>query len=98
MNRAAAAGRMRVEKETRLSALINGNGEAGMLVLSRAMEVAVEKAQAHGFGIVGTHHTATSTGALGYYAEKVRTSRAAAILLQQRRGGFCCWRGAEAKA
>ena len=42
-----------------------------MLVLSRAMDTAVAKAREHGVGIVGTHHTATSTGALGYYAEKV---------------------------
>jgi hypothetical protein len=74
MNRAPTAGRMAVEKETRLSALLNGNGEAGMLVLSRAMDMAVAKAKEHGFGVVGTHHTATSTGALGYYAEKVCSS------------------------
>lgn len=61
-----------IEKETRLSALINGSGEAGMLVLSRATTLALDKAREHGFGIVGTHHTSTSTGALGYYAEKVR--------------------------
>ena len=72
MNRSATAGQITTEKETRLSALLNGNNQAGMLVLSKAMDMAVEKAKAHGFGIVGTNHTSTSTGALGFYAEQVR--------------------------
>jgi LDH2 family malate/lactate/ureidoglycolate dehydrogenase len=71
MNRSATAGTITTEKETRLSALLNGNNQAGMLVLHKAMEMAVEKAKAHGFGIVGTNHTSTSTGALGFYAEQV---------------------------
>lgn len=83
MNRAPAAGRMQVERETPLSALINGNGDAGMLVLSRATDMAVEKARQHGFGIVGTHHTATSTGALGYYAERAAAAGLVAIVLAQ---------------
>ena len=40
-----------------------------MVVLHEAMEIASEKAKAHGFGICGTNNTSTSTGALGYYAE-----------------------------
>lgn len=71
MNRAAAAAPIAVERETRLSALLNGNAQAGMLVLHRAMTMAVEKAKSAGFGIVGTNNTSTSTGALGYYAEQV---------------------------
>lgn len=54
-----------VEKETRLSALINGNNSAGMLVLHKATQMAIERARGQGFGIVGTNHTPSSTGALG---------------------------------
>ena len=57
------------EHETMLSANLNGGKNAGMVVLHRAMQIAAEKAEAHGFGICGTNNTSTSTGALGYYAE-----------------------------
>ncbi|GBF88229.1 cystathionine beta-lyase [Raphidocelis subcapitata] len=83
MNRTPTAGRMRVERDTKLSALLDGAGEAGMLVLSRATEMAAEKARSHGFGIVGTHGTSTSTGALGYYAEKIAASGLIGIVLAQ---------------
>lgn len=83
MNRSAAAGPILVERETRLSALINGNNQAGMLVLHRAMTMAVEKAKSAGFGIVGTNHTCTSTGALGFYAEQVAKQGLIGIVLAQ---------------
>ncbi len=54
-----------IEKETRLSAVINGNNTAGMLVLHQATQMAVARAKDQGFGIVGTNHTPSSTGALG---------------------------------
>lgn len=60
-----------VEHETMLSACLNGNKNAGMVVLSQAMDVAAKKAAEHGFGICGTNNTSTSTGALGYYAENL---------------------------
>ena len=59
------------EHETKLSANLNGNKNAGMVVLHGAMEIAVQKAQTHGFGICGTNNTSTSTGALGFYAEQI---------------------------
>ena len=60
---------VRREHETTLSACLDGGKNAGMVVLHEAMEIASEKAKAHGFGICGTNNTSTSTGALGYYAE-----------------------------
>ncbi|KAI8467050.1 MAG: Malate/L-lactate dehydrogenase, partial [Monoraphidium minutum] len=97
MNKSPTAGRMQARRpaaatrawerggglETSLSALINGHGQQGMLVLSRATDMAVAKAREHGFGIVGTHHTATSTGALGYYAEKVAAEGLIGIVIAQ---------------
>ena len=63
-----AAGEMTVAKETKLSALIDGAWNQGMVVMSRATEIAISKAKAHGFGIVGTRRTNSPTGAIGYYA------------------------------
>jgi len=72
-----------VEKETRLSAVINGNNTAGMIVLHKAVQLAIERAQAHGFGIVGTHHTSTSTGAIGYYADLIGQKGLIGMVLAQ---------------
>ncbi|PNH04783.1 Glyoxalase domain-containing protein 4 [Tetrabaena socialis] len=72
-----------VEKETRLSALINGNNSPGMLVLKKAALMAVERAKAQGFGIVGTNHTASSTGALGYYVDLISRQGLIGIVLAQ---------------
>ena len=62
------AGKIKVIKETKLSALLDGNQNMGMVVMDRAMNIALEKAKKYGFGIVGTNNTCTSTGAIGYYA------------------------------
>lgn len=63
-----AAGAIIIVKETKLSALLDGNWNQGMVVLSRATQLALDKARASGFGIVGTQRTNSPTGAIGYYA------------------------------
>ncbi len=63
-----AAGEIAIVKETKLSALLDGGWNQGMVVLSRATQLAIDKARAHGFGIVGTKRTNSPTGAIGYYA------------------------------
>ncbi len=60
-----------VTKETKLSVLLNGNNNMGMVVMKYAMEKALKKAKKHGFGIAGTYNTNTSTGAIGYYANEI---------------------------
>jgi LDH2 family malate/lactate/ureidoglycolate dehydrogenase len=61
---------IKVLHETKLSALIDGGRNQGMVAMHRALEMALEKAREHGFGIVGTNNTTTSTGAIGYFASK----------------------------
>ena len=63
-----AAGEITVVKDSKLSALLDGSWNQGMVVLSRATQLTIDKAQAHGFGIVGTQRTNSPTGAIGYYA------------------------------
>ncbi|MCY4063118.1 MAG: Ldh family oxidoreductase [Chloroflexi bacterium] len=63
-----AAGEIKVIKDTKLSALIDGGWNQGMVVVARATGLAIEKAQAHGFGIVGTRRSNSPTGAIGYFA------------------------------
>ena len=63
-----AAGEIKIVKETKLSALLDGAWNQGMVVLSRATQLALDKARTSGFGIVGTKRTNSPTGAIGYYA------------------------------
>jgi L-2-hydroxycarboxylate dehydrogenase (NAD+) len=58
-------------KETKLSALLDGGHNTGMVLLKYAAELALTKAREHGFGIVSTYNTNSSTGAIGYYADAI---------------------------
>jgi L-2-hydroxycarboxylate dehydrogenase (NAD+) len=65
------AGPITIEKETVLSAKINGNQNQAMVVVKKALDVVLEKAKAGGIGIVGTFNTSTSSGAIGYVASEI---------------------------
>jgi len=58
-------------RETKLSALLDGGKNSGMVVVNYAMKLAIQKASEHGIGIVGTNNTNSSTGAIGYYASQI---------------------------
>ena len=60
-----------VIKDTKLSALLDGGRNSGMVVVTHAMNIAIQKASEHGVGIVGTNNTNSSTGAIGYYASQI---------------------------
>ena len=64
-------GPIRVAHETALSARLDGARQHGMLVLNDAVDRALEKANTSGFGIVGSYNTASSTGAIGYFAGRI---------------------------
>jgi LDH2 family malate/lactate/ureidoglycolate dehydrogenase len=65
------AGEITVELETPISARINGNRNHAMVVVRKAMDIVVAKAQKSGFGIAGTFNTNTSSGAIGYFAAEL---------------------------
>lgn len=64
------AGEIVIEKETPISARINGMRNHAMLVAGKAVEAVKEKAKKNGFAIAGTFNTNTSSGAIGYYASR----------------------------
>jgi delta1-piperideine-2-carboxylate reductase len=61
---------IRVEDKTTVSALVHGGDNVGYLVAWKAMEVAIERAKAHGIAVIGSNST-WYTGMLSYYAERI---------------------------
>lgn len=61
----------KIVKETPVSALFDGSKTHAMLVMNLLTETAIEKAKKSGVGIVGNFNTSESTGALGYYVNKI---------------------------
>jgi LDH2 family malate/lactate/ureidoglycolate dehydrogenase len=63
-------GPITVVRETEVSAVINGNNNTGYLVVPRATRIAIEKAKAKGFALVGVYNSRYS-GRNGAYLEKI---------------------------
>ena len=69
---------IRIEHETPVSARMDGGNYPGFYAVYRATELALEKAQASRFAIVGMHNSWLS-GRSAYYAEKIARAGFAAI-------------------
>ena len=61
----------KVERDTKLSQLIDAGANPAPLAAVRGTQVAIEKAKESGFGIVGVRNTFSSNGAQAYYAELI---------------------------
>lgn len=58
-----------IQQQTSISAVINGHHSAGIVVMKEALQLAVAKARSHGCAVIGTNHTATGSGAIGYITQ-----------------------------
>lgn len=75
------AGKPSIERETKISAVVNGRQAAAMVALDKAVDVAVEKAQMHGIGAVAVRNTSTSSGMLAYYGNKASSAGMVSIII-----------------
>lgn len=62
---------VKVERDTKLSQLINAGGNAAPLVCIQAVDVAIQKATEHGMAIVGVRNTHSSNLTQAYYVERM---------------------------
>ena len=60
-----------IELDSPNGARINGQQAMSMVVVDKAVNLAIEKAKANHVGIVGTFNTSQSCGAMGFYTEKM---------------------------
>jgi len=61
--------------KTKLSTMINGGGNPGMLIAPLATQEVIKLATKNGFGIVGTTNSQNSIGALTYYSYQISQSK-----------------------
>ena len=59
----------KVARENKCGALFSGGHS--MVASAKAADKAVELAEEHGVGVVGSNHTYTSSGSIGYFARKI---------------------------
>ena len=62
---------LKIERDTKLSQLIDAGAQAAPLTTGIGSEVAIKKAKEHGIGLVGIHNTFSSNGAQAYYARLI---------------------------
>lgn len=70
-------------RKTKLSSIIEGNLNPGMLVGPMAMKEVIRLAKKNGFGIVGARHSNSSSGCLSYYLEKIAKEKLIALVMAQ---------------
>lgn len=76
-------GKPAIIHKTKLSSIIEGNNNPGMLVGSIAMNEVVRIAKLNGFGLVGTKQSNSSSGCISYYLEKIAKENFIAIIMAQ---------------
>jgi len=67
-------GDMKVTDRSPVSSIIEANRQPSFHVARAATDIAIEKALKHGFSVVGANGIFSSTGALGYYVERMARS------------------------
>jgi L-2-hydroxycarboxylate dehydrogenase (NAD+) len=77
---------MKVERDTKLSQLINAGANPAPLVSQQATDIVITKAKEHGFAIVGVHNTFSSNGAQAYYAERIANEGLIGIVMARSPG------------
>jgi|LauGreSBDMM110SN_4_FD.fasta_scaffold46721_2 LDH2 family malate/lactate/ureidoglycolate dehydrogenase len=69
--------------ESKLSAKIDGAQRCGMVVVDHGIKIALKKAKEHGMAIVGVNNYSSSTGALGYWTQKITKQGMIGIVMSQ---------------
>lgn len=77
---------IKIERDTKLSQLINAGAHPAPLVSQQATDVVIEKAKQHGFAIVSVHNTYSSNGAQSYYAERIAKENLIGIVMARSPG------------
>lgn len=81
--RAEPTGKPQIKEVTKLSSIIEGNGNPGMLVGPLAMQEVIKIVKKNDFGLVGTRGSVSSSGSLTYYLEKLTQENLIGIVMAE---------------
>lgn len=76
-------GKPTLHRRTKVSSIIEGNMNPGMLVGSMATQEVIRIAKEHDFGIVGTKQSNSTSGCLTYYLEQIATQDLIGVIMTQ---------------
>ena len=77
---------IKIERETKISAVIDGGKNPAIVVAETAIEIAEMKAKEIGMTIVGARNTFSSNGAQAYYVEKLAKQGLIGIMMSRSPG------------
>lgn len=75
------SGKLKIKKVTKVSELIDANGNPNMLAASVATLDSIKFAKKYGFSIIGTNGTFSTSGCLTYYVEKIAKENLIGIVM-----------------
>jgi L-2-hydroxycarboxylate dehydrogenase (NAD+) len=81
-----ATARVEIVRDTKLSQLINAHHTSAPLVCQQAVDVVIQKAKDHSFGLVGVNNTFCSSAALAYYVDRIAQEDLIGIALTRSAG------------
>lgn len=88
LQRVKPTGKIKIDRDTKLSQLIDAGAYPAPLVSQQATDVVIKKAKEHGFGIVAVHNTFSSNGAQAFYAERIAKEDLIGIVLARAPASF----------
>jgi LDH2 family malate/lactate/ureidoglycolate dehydrogenase len=77
---------VKIERETKVSALLDGGKNPAIVVAKTAADIAIQKAKESGIAIVGARNTFSSNGAQAYYAEQIAKQDLIGIMMSRSPG------------
>lgn len=80
-----------IENRSPVSAHIKGNKQPSFYVAQVATDLAIDKAKASGIAVVGANGIFSSTGALGFYAEKIASAGLVGLVMARSPGAIAAF-------
>jgi LDH2 family malate/lactate/ureidoglycolate dehydrogenase len=84
---------VKIQKETKVSALLDGGRNPAIAVSGRALDLAIKKAKEIGMAIIGVRNIFSSNGAQGYYVEKIAKQDLIGIMVSRSPGTVAAFGG-----
>lgn len=77
------SGEIRIERDTPVSAKVDGGQRIGMAIMRQAVDLAISKAQTSGISVIGVTNYASATGALGMWGRDIARKGLIGIVMSQ---------------